>query len=74
MPCTTHIASAAMSLCNVCKSILFRKIITGNEEAIVNDGFRFNLAGRTSLRFSNYLSWKTRRCTIPELISRAKTC
>lgn len=73
-PHTTHIASAVMSLCNVCRFIPFRKLIDDDVGGIVNDGFRFNSVGRTSPRFSDDLLWNRRRCTVSELESRAKTC
>lgn len=63
-----------MSLCNVCRSVPFRKLINSGREAVEDDGFRFNLVGRTSPRFSDHLPWDQRRCTVPELVSRAKTC
>lgn len=63
-----------MSLCIVCKSIPFRKIINRDEEAIVNDGFRFNLVGRTSPGDYDDSRWNQRRCAVSELVSRAKTC
>jgi hypothetical protein len=63
-----------MSLCIVCRSIPFRKLITRGAEAVVNDGFRFNAAGRTSSTASDDMSWNMRRCTVPEIVSRAKTC
>jgi hypothetical protein len=63
-----------MSLCNVCKYIPFRNIIDHDGEAIENDGFRFNSIGRTSPTFSDHLPWNMRRCTVLELVSRAKTC
>lgn len=73
-PHTTHIAWAVMSLCEICRSIPFRKIFNNDEEAIANDGFRFNSIGRTSLSFSDDLPWNKRRCTVSELVSRAKSC
>ena len=73
-PYNAHIASVAMSLCNVCRSIPFRKLINSGEAAVEEDGFKFNLVERTSPRFSDHLPWNERRCTISELVSRAKTC
>jgi hypothetical protein len=73
-PYTERITFATMSLCNVCKSIPFRKIIDRDRDAIVNDGFRFNSIGRTSPMFSDRRPWYERRCTVSELVCRAKIC
>jgi len=73
---TTHTTYPNMSLCNVCASIPWRKFITGEqyEGTVELDGFRFNAAGRTSTAVSNEFSWNERRCTVAEIVSRAKTC
>jgi hypothetical protein len=73
-PHTKRVTFVTMSLCIVCKSIPFRKIINRDEKAIMNDGFRFNSVGRTSPMFSDHLSWNERLCTVSELMSRAETC
>lgn len=73
-PYTTRIASATMSLCTVCRSMPFRKLIAGEHEVVVNDGFKFNAAGRISSTFLHDVPWNRRRCTVSELVSRAKTC
>jgi len=64
-----------MSLCNVCSSIPFRKLITQESAAAaVEDDFKFNAAGRTPSVAWAELGWTERRCTIAEIVSRAKTC
>jgi len=61
-----------MALCNVCGSIPWRELITFQLNA--QYGFRFNAAGRTTSTVSEDIPWRTRRCTIAEIVSRAKTC
>lgn len=65
-----------MSLCNVCRSIPFRKVITRekHDHTLERAGFRFNAVGRTSSIPNDNLPWNERRCTIAEMVSRAKTC
>jgi len=64
-----------MSLCNVCSSIPFRKLITPESAAAgVEDDFIFNAAGRAPSVAWDDLAWNERRCTIAEVVSRAKTC
>ena len=73
-----HLVPRIMSLCNVCRSIPFRKFITTDlsrcPETTEPDGFNFNAAGRTSRAASNQFPWQDRRCTFAEILSRAKTC
>ena len=63
-----------MSLCNVCSSISFRKLITPGSAADVEDHVKFNAAGRTRSVAPENSTWGERRCTIAEIVSRAKTC
>ena len=64
-----------MSLCIVCRSIPFRRLLAGEGEAVANGGFRFNAVGRTSppLLLSS-IPWNQRRSTVSDMASRAESC
>jgi len=63
-----------MSLCEACRSIPFRKLINSGADALRDDSFRFNEAGRIPSFFPDDLSWNERRCPVANIRLLARTC